>query len=129
MVADGGNHRIQVLRYSDGQHLRTIGEEGAGNGQLKRPLGVALYTLDGAGHLVVVEHYNHRVQVLNYGDGSHVRTIGSEGSGIGQLTHPSGVVIDGDGRMIVADTGNNRVQVLHLRTPSTPLSFPPSLRE
>ncbi len=29
----------------------------------------------GAGHLVVVEYGNHRVQVLNYADGSHVRTI------------------------------------------------------
>ena len=126
VVSDFGSHRIQVLRYSDGQHLRTIGQQGAGNGQFSYPYGVAL---DGAGHLVVVDYSNHRVQVLNYGDGSHVRTIGSEGSGNGQFMLPSGVVIDGDGRMIVADTGNNRVQVLHLRTPSTPLSFPPSLRE
>ncbi len=62
------------MRYSDGQHLRTIGQQGAGNGQFMNPWGIAL---DGAGHLVVVVHTNQRVQVLNYADGSHVRTIGS----------------------------------------------------
>ena len=108
-VSDLDNHRIQVMRYSDGQHLRTIGQQGAGNGQFNQPYGVAL---DGAGHLIVAEYGNHRLQVLNYADGSHVRTIGSYGSGIGQFGYPSGVAIDGDGRIIVCDPGNNRMQVL-----------------
>ncbi len=55
---------------------------------------------------------NGRVQVLRYRDGAHVRSIGSEGSGAGQLQYPYGVVIDGDGRIVVCDTDNNRVQVL-----------------
>ena len=110
VVSDFGNHRIQVLRYSDGQHLRTIGQQGAGNGQFNDPYGAAL---DGGGHLVVAEHGNHRVQVLNYGDGSHVRTIGSEGSGDGQFLNPAGgVAIDCDGRIIVTGNYNHRVQVL-----------------
>jgi hypothetical protein len=109
VVADGGNHRTQVMRYSDGQHLRTIGQQGSGNGQFNSPHGVAF---DGAGHLVVVEHGNHRVQVLNYADGSHVRAIGSKGSDDGQFDSPyGGVAIDSDGR-IVCDTDNNRIQVL-----------------
>ena len=51
---------------------------GTGGCELSAPYGVAF---DGAGHLGVVEHSNCRMQVLNYADGSHVRTIGSNGSG------------------------------------------------
>ena len=35
LVCDSYNHRIQVFRYSDGTHLRTIGSRGAGNGQVQ----------------------------------------------------------------------------------------------
>ncbi len=63
--------------------------------------------------MVVVEWDNHRVQVLRYSDGAHVRTIGSCGFGNGQFSGPQGgIAIDSDGRIVVADSGNNRVQVL-----------------
>ena len=62
--------------------------------------------------IVVAEANNHRVQVLRYSDGAHVRTIGSEGSGNGQFSDPcGGIAIDSDGRIVVADTCNHRVQV------------------
>ncbi len=100
----------ETLRYSDGAHVRTIGSAGAGAGLFQRPSGVAF---DAAGHIVVVEIDNHRVQVLRYSDGAHVRTIGSYGSGNGQFFHPyGGIAIDSDGRIVVADTYNHRVQVL-----------------
>ena len=68
---------------------------------------------DAAGHIVVVDRDNHRVQVLRYSDGAHVRTIGSQGSGNGQFNNPwGGIAIDSDGRIVVADTLNHRVQVL-----------------
>jgi len=110
VVADCGNHRVQVLRYSDGTHLRTIGSKGAGAGQFLHPSGIAF---DAAGHIVVVERGNCRVQVLRYSDGAHVRTIGIQGTGNGEFSSPhGGVAIDSDGRIVVADTHNNRVQVL-----------------
>jgi tripartite motif-containing protein 71 len=68
--------------------------------------------LDGAGNIVVADYENHRVQVLRYSDGSHVRTIGSEGRGNGQFDCPYGVLIDGEGRIIVSDCSNHRIQVL-----------------
>jgi DNA-binding beta-propeller fold protein YncE len=68
--------------------------------------------LDGAGNIVVAEFGNHRVQVLRYSDGSHVRTIGSPGRGNGQFSCPCGVLIDGQGRIIVCDSTNHRIQVL-----------------
>ena len=49
---------------------------------------------------------------LRYSDGSHVRTIGSQGSGNGQFSCPWGVLIDGQGRIIVSDFGNDRIQLL-----------------
>jgi DNA-binding beta-propeller fold protein YncE len=110
VVSDWGNNRVQVLRYSDGVHLRTIGSEGGGDGQFQNPTGVAF---DAAGHIVVVDKGNHRVQVLRYSDGAHVRTIGGYGSYNGQFSNLlGGIAIDSDGRIVVADSNNHRVQVL-----------------
>ncbi len=79
------------------------------NGQSSCPYGVAF---DSAGHIIVADTRNHRVQVLRYSDGSHVRTIGSEGRGNGQFRFPWGVVIDGQGRIIVSEYRNDRIQLL-----------------
>ena len=111
VVCDGGNHRVQVFRYSDGAHLRSIGSHGAGNGQFSFPWSVAF---DGAGHIVVSEYHGHRVQVLRYSDGAHVRTFGSQGSGNGQFNSPTGIAVDGEGNVAVFDRGNARVQVFRL---------------
>jgi tripartite motif-containing protein 71 len=89
--------------------LRTIGSEGSGAGQFNGPNGVAF---DSAGHIIVADFGNHRVQVLRYSDGSHVRTIGSRGSGNGQFNGPHGVLIDSQGRIIVSEWDNHRIQVL-----------------
>ncbi len=107
---DGNNHRLQVFRYSDLTHQRTIGSLGAGNGQFNEPWGVAF---DASGHIIVSESNVHHVQVLRYTDGAHVCTIGSQGSGNGQFSGPNGgIAIDSDGRIVVADTSNYRVEVV-----------------
>ena len=111
VVSDGENHRIQVLRYSDGTHLRSIGSYGKGMGQFNIPGSIAF---DGAGHIVVVDRRNHRVQVLRYIDGAHVITFGSVGSGNGQFSHPTGIAVDGEGNVAVFDRDNARVQVHRL---------------
>jgi sugar lactone lactonase YvrE len=127
---------IHVLNYSNGALLRIIGQPPTGADQSVAPAhrrpqpsaraerhqalgaGHALFinaqgvALDYAGHLVVVDSGNHCVQVLNYADGSLVRTIGSRGSGDGQFNSPHGVAIDEDGRIIVCDSANHRIQVL-----------------
>jgi DNA-binding beta-propeller fold protein YncE len=88
-------------------HVRTIGSAGTGDGQFLWPSGVAF---DAAGHIVVIEKDNNRVQVLRYSDGAHVRTIGFPG--LGQFCPPyGGIAIDSDGRIVVVDAGNHRVQV------------------
>jgi DNA-binding beta-propeller fold protein YncE len=110
VVCDSGNHRIQVFRYSDGAHLRSIGSRGAGNGQFDWPWGIAF---DGAGHIIVSENNNHRVQVLRYSDGAHIRTISSKGTG-NVLLCPRGIAVDGEGNVAVFDCFNARVQVRRL---------------
>ncbi len=53
---------MQVLRYSDGAHVRTIGGQGSGNGQFYSPYGGI--AIDSDGRIVVADTLNHRVQVL-----------------------------------------------------------------
>ena len=89
VVSDNFNDRIQVLRFWDGKHLRTIGSQGVGKiGKVPfmLPEGIAF---DGSGHIVVADYFNHCLRVLRYRDGAHVRSIGKL-----QLCQPSGVAID-----------------------------------
>jgi DNA-binding beta-propeller fold protein YncE len=102
-----GNHRVQVLRASDGVCLRAFGSKGSSNGNFSSPFGVAL---DRNGDVVVADTENHRVQVLRFSDGACLRTIGSRGSGNGQFESPRDVAVDLNGRIIVTDAGNNRLQ-------------------
>ena len=115
VVCDSYNHRIQVLRYSDGTHLRGIGgfchRDGAGRCGFNQPWSIAF---DGAGHIIVSEDGGHSVQVLRYSDGTHVRTIGSKGRGNGQFMHASGIAVDSEGNVAVFDNCNARVQVFRL---------------
>ncbi len=96
-----------MQRWSAFAHYRQ--QRGSGAGQFNQLSGVAF---DSAGHIIVADTGNHRVQVLRYSDGSHVRTIGSLGCGNGQFSSPYGVLIDGQGRIIVIDSWNHRMQLL-----------------
>jgi tripartite motif-containing protein 2/3/tripartite motif-containing protein 71 len=63
--------------------------------------------------VIVADCANHRVQVLRYVDGTHIRTIGSGGSALGQFNRIYGVAIDRAGCIFAADCLNHRIQVLH----------------
>ncbi len=54
------SHRLVVFDADSGERLRTVGGEGDGPGQFRRPNGVAVH----GDHLFVVERDNRRVQVL-----------------------------------------------------------------
>ena len=107
VVADTGNHRIQVF-HANGTFDFAFGSEGSGNGNFSSPEGVA--TRRAGGGIAVADTGNHRIQVFYY-DGTFAFAFGSEGSGNGNFSSPGGVGMTSDERFYVADTGNHRIQV------------------
>jgi len=82
--------RLGAIAAAGAGFVRAIGSRGAGNGQFKYPSGGVAFVgegkrFDGEGNLVVSDCENHRIQVFCHIDGAHLRTIGSEGAGNGQL--------------------------------------------
>ena len=73
-------------------------------------------------HLYVADYGNHRIQVFNPVDGSHIRMIGQgRGAGPGQLTWPTGCTSlsgaeGGISELYVSEFGNHRVSVFDMAT-------------
>jgi ABC-type Fe3+ transport system permease subunit/DNA-binding beta-propeller fold protein YncE len=106
-VTDAANHRIAVFKI-DGTFVRNMCSVGSGLGQLKFPYGL---DEDGAGHLVVTEFGNNRVQIIDKETGRGLRTWGMAGREPGQLAYPWAATVDRKNRIVVVDSGNNRLQV------------------
>ena len=85
-------------------------EEGDADGQFNCPSGLVFDHHRGL--LLVVDYFNHRVQVFSCDDGgSFVSKFGERGSQPGQLLYPEGIAIDHDhDRILVTDSSNHRVQ-------------------
>ena len=107
VVADLYNHRLQVLNADTCAVVGTITR--SDGVAWNYPAGV---TVDAKGFLYVADRGNHRVVVIKI-DGTVVRTLGSQGSGPGQLSYPRGVCVDGNGNVLVGDHFNKRVVVFH----------------
>lgn len=108
-VSEHGNHRVQKFRVTnaggrwEAQHVAMWGSQGAGNGQLNGPYGVAL---DATGNLWVADAFNHRLQVFAP-DGTFMRAIGTHGTADGQFVTPTWVAFDGAGSYFVAETNSD----------------------
>jgi tripartite motif-containing protein 71 len=74
LVIESGSDRVEVYN-STGTLLKYIGGTGSGDGQLKRPVGVA-FSPDGA-HIAVGDNGNLRVQVFSYPGGAFERAFGA----------------------------------------------------
>ena len=96
------NNRIEVLQ-EDGTFVRHFGV-----GHIARPWGVAVNKK----LVYVAERSNNRIAIFTL-EGQLIRTIGSQGSGPGQLNYPSAVAFSPDGDMYVADQNNHRIQVFN----------------
>ena len=105
VVADSGNHRLQVVTV-EGAFVAAVGSFGSQPLQFSCPSDVAI---DDHGQLFVVEISNHRVQVLNP-DLSYSHCFGSAGDKPGELNCPRGIAIDRYGMVYVSDNGNRRIQ-------------------
>lgn len=114
VVADGGADMLRSYTW-DMMFIDKWGQAGDKPGQFREPRGVAI---DAAGHVVVVDALNHRVQKTMVGTttflerpGEPVLAFGKRGTGDGEFETPTGVAVDARGDILVADTDNHRVQV------------------
>ena len=99
-VADCSNNRIKVFR-EDGTFVKQFG-------QLKHPWNVTINN----GKLYVADFANNRIVIFTL-EGQLIRTIGSRGSGPGQINRPTAPAFSPDGDMYVADKNNHRIQVFN----------------
>ncbi|MCS7222373.1 MAG: TIGR03663 family protein [Anaerolineae bacterium] len=131
VVADSGNHRIQVFdaqgdfltAWGSSCDLYAEGRPGCvdpdgngplqlGDGQFHEPWGVAA---DAQGNIYVADTWNHRIQKFSP-DGRFLKKWGFFITTGGQLGEPIGmwgpraIVVDEQGNLYVTDTGNKRVQ-------------------
>ena len=111
-VADGGNHRVQIINVANplspvyAGTIGTTGESGEDNAHFSNPSGVAV----DANYVYVADRWNNRVQVFARTTRSYVATLGSYGSENGQFWEPTDVAVDTLGNLYVADFVNTRVQ-------------------
>ena len=66
--------------------------------------------MDKAGHLMVCDTYNHRIQVFDL-SGKFVAKFGTTGSGMGEFDRPVSVALLSDDKIVVSDFGNSRIQI------------------
>lgn len=112
VVADAGNHRIQVFTPA-GAFIRKWGRNG-GDGSSGKDAGafdeIHGVTVTG-GRLFAADAQNNRIQRFTP-DGTFVAAWGAgRGDGPGQFYNNRGVALDRAGNLYVADTGNGRIQV------------------
>ena len=106
LVADIGNHRVQILDRHTGKFKGQIASRGTQNGQLTYPYGVAT---DGAGQIYTLEYGTHRVQKWDK-NGKWLASAGAPGRKKGEFANPWGIAVSRDGWVFVADTNNDRIQ-------------------
>ena len=106
-VADYSKHCVYIFDEQD-QLIRTVGNHGSGNGQLRNPEGV---TFDSNNYLYVADYSNHRVQIFDV-TGKYHHQLGSRGSGNGQLSCPIGITTHNN-KVFVTEESNHRISVFH----------------
>ena len=77
------------------------------DGQINGPKFLAV---DKAGHLMVCEGGNDRIQEFKL-NGEFVAKFGKQGSELGQFKNPSALVVLSDGRIVVSDTDNHPIEI------------------
>jgi len=106
-ATDACNHRLCVFK-TDGTFIKNLGHVGSGPGEYRFPYGLSA---DRAGHLIVCEFGNNRVQLIDKETGRGLKMWGGAGREPGRLAYPWGVAVDKHDRVVAVDAGNNRLQV------------------
>jgi sugar lactone lactonase YvrE len=125
-VMDEGNERVQKFSPS-GTFVETFGFgvsngkeeyevctsackagiEGSGNGQFKKPRGIAVAA---NGNVYVADLKNSRVEQFS-ASGEYEAKFGSEGTGLEEFKEPVTLAVAQGGAVYITDTGNQRIQV------------------
>jgi DNA-binding beta-propeller fold protein YncE len=99
-VADRGNKRIEEFSET-GTFIRAVT-----SAALVEPAAVSIGPSD---NVWVADRGGSRL--VEFGPtGTQLRTVGTEGTGNGQFSHPGAILADAEGNVWVLDTGNNRVE-------------------
>jgi hypothetical protein len=105
--------RVSVYS-SSGALIRTWGTEGSGSGQFENPWDIDIVNLTPGGaptyRVLVTDSQLARVEVFDL-NGGFIGQWGTKGSGVFQLSQPSGITHDTQGNIYVADAANDRIQV------------------
>ena len=116
IVADTGNHRVQVFDGRSFAYLFTLGAtgvSGADNQHFDEPASVHLN--EAAHQLYIADQGNHRVQIYDSGSFAYLATLGTSGvlgSDNAHLSQPRDAEFNpNSGQIMVADTGNSRIQL------------------
>ena len=108
-VADLGNKKIRVYRADDREPVTDFPDSAsAKEARLFMPTNIyvtndRVYVSD-MGDFNVKE-YTH--------DGKFVKSVGSQGSGLGQLARPKGIAVDADGNLYVVDASFENTQIFN----------------
>jgi DNA-binding beta-propeller fold protein YncE len=103
-VADTGNNRVEQFG-PEGEYLSTIGKP-MDIVQFTAPYGIAVRP---SGNLVISEQGADQVQVV-LPTGEFLTQYGTNGSGPGQMSDPTGIDLGECGVEYLSDTGNARVE-------------------
>ncbi len=116
LVADSGNHRVQVLDTGSLAVIGTIGtsgEAGSDAAHLNQPAGIGLDP--SSGRIFIADTGNDRVQVFDAKSFAYVATLGTTGIAGTDAAHfdaPASAFVNATAHALyVADSGNARVQV------------------
>ena len=98
---------IKVLDREENVLYR-FGKKGDGDGEFNEP---RCLSVNKAGHLMVCDKENHRVQVFHL-SGIFVTKFETNNSKAGDLNYPISTADLDDGRIVVTDLENHRIQIL-----------------
>ena len=90
-----------------GKFLYNFGTRGAGDGEFNFP---RFLSVDKAGHLLVCDSSNHRVQLFKL-NGEFITKFGATGKENEKMKSPASTAFLSISRIIVTECGNDRVHV------------------
>jgi RHS repeat-associated protein len=103
------NESAGIVRAGLYERKLEFGKEGTAEGQLKKPLGVAV---DSKGNVFVADTGNNRIEEFS-ATGTFLKAYGKEGTGNVQFKEPKSIAVDKEGYMFIADAGNDRIEILN----------------